>query len=80
MAVKRQHSLIYKRVPQFLSGMRERAGLTQRDLAEAIEQPQWWVHRCEIGSRRVDIAEFVQWCEGCGVPIEAAIHDLIKRK
>lgn len=78
MAVKRQHALIYRRVPKFLKEMREKAGLTQRDLALAIGQPQWWVHRSEIGSRRVDVAEFLEWCAGCDVSIDIAIHDLKK--
>ncbi len=60
MAVKRQHALTYRKVPAYLKQMREQAGLTQRDVAAAIGQTQWWVHRSEIGSRRIDVAGFVE--------------------
>lgn len=80
MAVKRQHATIYRRVPGFLKEMRDKAGLTQRDLAAAIGQTQWWVHRSEIGSRRIDVAEFIEWCEGCGVSADGALKELSKRK
>jgi transcriptional regulator with XRE-family HTH domain len=62
---KRNQALIYRKVPPFLRQLRERAGLTQRDLAGRLGESQWWVHRSEIGSRRVDIAEFIEWCRGC---------------
>jgi transcriptional regulator with XRE-family HTH domain len=80
MAVKRQHALIYKKVPPFLKEMRERAGLTQRELASAIGQTQWWVHRSEIGSRRIDVAEFLEWCAGCEVAPDRAVVALAKLK
>ena len=47
--------------------MRDTAGLTQQALADAIGEPQQWVHTCETGSRRVDLAEFCRWCSACGV-------------
>ncbi len=78
MSTKRQHSLIYKRIPPFLKAMRDKAGLTQRELAQQIRQSQWWVHRSEIGSRRVDVAEFVEFCIGCGIDPHAAIAELMK--
>ncbi len=59
--------------------MREKAGLTQRELAAKIGQPQWWVHRGEIGSRRVDIAEFIEICRGCRVDPAAALIELSQR-
>lgn len=72
-------SLIYRRVPPFLRGMREKAGLTQRQLADKIGQTQWWVARSETGSRRLDIAEFVEFCVGCGVEPAEAIRELSVR-
>jgi len=72
MSTKPNHALIYRKVPTFLQAMRERAKLTQRQLAAKIKQPQWWVARIETGSRRIDVAEFILYCEGCGVePAEA---------
>ena len=47
--------------------MREEAGLTQRDIGSRLRKPQSWVHNCETANRRVDVTEFVAWCEACEV-------------
>lgn len=78
MATKRNQALIYRKVPPFLKAIRERAGLTQRQLAARIHQTQWWVHRSEIGSRRLDVAEFIDFCVGCDVEPDAAVRQLMK--
>ena len=56
--------------------MREKAGLTQRDLAERIGETQWFIYRCESRLRRVDVAEFLLYCEGCGTDPKAAVVEL----
>jgi transcriptional regulator with XRE-family HTH domain len=74
MPTKRNQALIYRKVPPFLRKMRKEAGLTQRQLADRIKQDQWWVARSETGSRRLDVAEFIEFCIGCRVsPVEALI-------
>jgi len=80
MPTKRNQALIYKKVPIFLRNMREKAGLTQRELADRIGQSQWWVARSETGSRRLDVAEFIEFCTGCGVDAGGAITDLARRR
>jgi transcriptional regulator with XRE-family HTH domain len=74
---KRNQALAYQKVPRFLRQLRESAGLTQRQLAQRLGESQWWVHRSEIGSRRVDVAEFVRWSTGCGAEPDAALRDLV---
>jgi transcriptional regulator with XRE-family HTH domain len=69
----------YRRVPPFLRQLREQAGLTQREFAARVRESQWWVHRSEIGSRRVDVAEFIQWCNGCGVQPDEGLRQLSKQ-
>jgi transcriptional regulator with XRE-family HTH domain len=52
--------------------MRVDAGMTQRELAAKIGKSQSWVFKSESASRRIDIAEFLEWCQGCGLePVEA---------
>ena len=77
MPTKRNQALAYLKVPRFLRRMRAAAGLTQRELAGKLGESQWWVHRSEIGSRRVDVAEFVRWSAGCGREADAAIRELV---
>ena len=76
MATKPNQSVIYRRVPSFLRQMREGAKLTQRQLAAKIKRPQWWIARIETGSRRIDVAEFIVFCEGCGKDPAVAIQAL----
>jgi transcriptional regulator with XRE-family HTH domain len=73
-------ALIYRRVPSFLREMRNKAGLTQRQLADKIDQTQWWVARSETGSRRLDVAEFVEFCIGCGAEPAEALKELSARR
>ena len=80
MPTKRNHALIYRKVPPLLRQLRESAGLSQRELAERIDQSQWWVHRSEIGSRRVDVAEFVEWCRGCDVEPDEVLRQLARHE
>jgi transcriptional regulator with XRE-family HTH domain len=74
---KRNQALSYRKVPPFLRQLREAAELTQRQLAKKLGENQWWVHRSEIGSRRVDVAEFARWAAGCGSEPDAAMRDLV---
>jgi len=76
MSTKPNHARIYQSVPGFIRDLREKAGLTQRELAARIRRSQWWIARIETGSRRVDVAEFIQWCQGCGVEPEKALRRL----
>jgi len=64
---KAQHSPQYRQLPALLRQLREAAGLTQRDLGERLSRPQSWIYNCESANRRVDVAEFIAWCRGCGV-------------
>jgi transcriptional regulator with XRE-family HTH domain len=78
MSIKPNHALAYRKVPPFLQALRERAGLTQRELAAKLRRPQWWVARIETGSRRIDVAEFIEYCAGCGARPTAALEALAR--
>ena len=77
---KSQHALSYRAVPNLLREIREGAKLTQRELATRLNRSQPWVHKSEIGERRVDISEFLEWCLGCGVDAEGEFRRLIKMR
>ena len=68
--------MLYKTVPGFLRQLREDAGLTQRQIGTKLKRPQSWVYNCESGNRRVDVAEFCEWCKACGVSPAKAIGRL----
>ena len=73
---KSQQQRRYAGVPSFLKRLREEAGLTQRQLGGILKRPQSWVYNCETGNRRVDVAEFRDWCKACKVDASEAIRHL----
>ncbi|MBI5764694.1 MAG: helix-turn-helix domain-containing protein [Planctomycetes bacterium] len=77
---KAQQSWTYRVLPRMLRRLRENAGLTQRELATRVRRTQPWVHKSEIGERRVDITEFLSWCLACKVDPEDVFRDLIKNR
>ena len=76
MPTKRNQSLLYRPVPDFLRERREKGGLTQRELATKLDEGRWFVVRCESGNRRVDISEFIRWCKACDIDPCAALREL----
>ena len=74
---KAQHSRSYLRLPRFLRQLRENAGLTQRDLGAKLRKPQSWVYNCESANRRVDVTEFILWCEACRCDPRQCIEQLM---
>ncbi len=78
MSTKSQHNLMYRKLPAFLRKIREKAGLTQREIGERLKKPQSYVHNCESANRRVDITEFVQWSKACDIDPKRAFSKLLK--
>lgn len=73
---KAQHSPRYRKVPRLLRELREEAELTQRALGDLLGKPHSWVYNCESGNRRVDVAEFIDWCEACGLNAADVIDEI----
>ena len=78
MATKAQQSRRYRTVPVLLKALREEAGLTQRALGELLDKPQSWIYNCETANRRVDVAEFCDWCTACKADPTTAIRRFLK--
>jgi transcriptional regulator with XRE-family HTH domain len=77
---KAQHAPRYRLLPGLLRQMREEASLTQRSLALKLHVTHIFVHKSEIGERRVDITEFMDWCLACGFDPVEAVRQLRKRR
>ena len=58
--------------------MREESGLTQRELAEIMDEHRSFVWKCESGERRLDAVELVRWCLACGADSGAAFAQIRK--
>lgn len=68
---KTVHSALSKIFSDHLRALREKAGMTQRDLAAAIGREHGMVARIELGERRVDLAEAFQIFSALGAKPEA---------
>lgn len=57
----------YCKFLELLRDSRVHAGLTQVQAAQKLGRPQSYVSKCESGERRVDTAEFIEFCQIYGV-------------
>jgi len=73
---KSTHSDEYGFVLQKLVQLRTEAGLTQQQLADALEREQSFVWRIEHGERRLDVVEFFWVCEALGQDAKAVYSEL----
>jgi transcriptional regulator with XRE-family HTH domain len=69
----------YGRFRALLRKIREEAGLNQMGLAEKLQKPQTFVSKIELGERRIDFLETVDFCIACGVSPAAFIERLEKK-
>jgi transcriptional regulator with XRE-family HTH domain len=67
MGARALHRPEYRRFCRELRAWRIAAGQTQRDLAERLKKPASYVHKTEVGERRIDPIEFIAWCRACGL-------------
>lgn len=67
MGARAQHTPGYRRLCRHLRKWRTDRGMTQRDLAAKLKKPPSYVHKVEVGDRRIDPMEFIAWCRSCGL-------------
>ncbi len=73
------HSEKYKLFLEELNALREKAGISQMELADRMQIGQDIVSRCESGRRRVDVFELALWTHACGTSLEAFVKKLDER-
>ncbi len=64
---------------EMLQLRRQKAGLTQRDLAEILDKPQSWVCRHERGDLRMDYLELRAYLQALDVSI-VSFFSALERK
>jgi transcriptional regulator with XRE-family HTH domain len=57
-----------------LRQIRDEAGLTQVELAEAMGRPQSFVSKVERGERRLDLLQLRELCQACDVSLTAFVR------
>ena len=61
-----------------LAELRKKAGMSQRELAGKLGREYSFVAHCELGERRVDLAEFYWICKACGATPHREAAELMK--
>lgn len=73
------HDTRYAELRALLVAERERAGLTQVDVASRMGKPQSYVSKYERGERRLDLVEFMDVSKALGIDPVATVRKLFKR-
>ncbi len=69
----------HRLLSELLRELREQAGLTQAKLAPLLGRPQNRVSDLERGGRRVDVIEFLDFCEAVGADPVGVLRQLQRR-
>jgi transcriptional regulator with XRE-family HTH domain len=65
----------YERLCELLVEARQKAGLTQAQLANRLKRPQSYVSKYERGERRLDVVEFLEVLETLGADVNAFLSE-----
>ncbi len=71
---KSLHSQRYRLFRELLLAERERAGLTQVEVARLLKKPQSFVSKYERGDRRLDMTEFLELADVLAVDVPAFLE------
>lgn len=69
----------YKHVGAALAAARDRAGLSQKQVARLLRKPQSFVSNYERGQRRIDVLELLRIVETLGDDARAIFMDIVAR-
>lgn len=69
----------YGRFRRMLAEARRSSGLSQQEVADRLGRPQTYVSKCELGTRRMDVVEFMEMAEVLGFDPVAFIKRLRSR-
>lgn len=64
----------------WLRSAREAQGLSMRDLANRLGKPHSYVQKVEQGERRLDVVEYVWYCNSLNVKPETGLEQIKNRK
>jgi transcriptional regulator with XRE-family HTH domain len=70
----------YARLISFLVAAREKAGIRQHALADALDVQQSFVAKYEAGQRRLDVIEFIAIAKALGADPLKLLRDFIAGK
>ena len=75
-ALKSLRSPAHVRLLEVLVAARQKAGLTQQQLADRLGKPQSFISKYEGGERRIDVIEFIAIADALEMDASRAIRDV----
>jgi transcriptional regulator with XRE-family HTH domain len=72
---KTTHRRAYRRLLTVLRAARERAGLTQAEVATRLDVYASFVSKVESGERRLDVVELAEFCGVYGTDLVALLKE-----
>lgn len=64
---------------KWLREQREAKNLTMRDLGEKLNVPHSFIGKVEQGERRLDVIEFMQYCDAIGISSIEGINIILSK-
>lgn len=77
--MKNIQSRSYKEARLLLIHIRKDSGLTQNELADSIGVDQSFISKVERGERRLDIVEFLSYCDALKVSPSEVVEILMEK-
>lgn len=74
--MKSLRSPAHVRLLEVLVAARQKAGLTQQQLADRLGKPQSFISKYEGGERRIDVIEFIAIADALEMDASRAIRDV----
>ncbi|MDY0918439.1 helix-turn-helix domain-containing protein [Pseudomonas viridiflava] len=74
------HNSDYQLLLSVLRECRQRAGVSQVDLANRLGNTQTFISKCERGERRLDVVELVEFAEALGLMPLDVLGEFLERR
>lgn len=74
------HHQQYQVLLKLLREWRTEVGLTQAEVGERLGNTQTFVSKVERGERRLDLVEFVEWCDALRLPPDRALQEFLRSR
>lgn len=70
----------YRLLIALLRDVRKELGVTQIELGKRLDNTQTFVSKVERGERRLDVVEFVEFCEAIGAETQAVLARFLAQR
>jgi ribosome-binding protein aMBF1 (putative translation factor) len=80
MSWRQLRSPEHEELRRLIKERRQRAGLTQKEVADKLGRPQRYISQVETGSHRVTVMELLELGEAIGFDPRAAVARLMRKR